>query len=288
VPLPKFALAGLALAALLVVERAPALFEEATEYTPEGTVSIPGLHIRLDGTGLAIVGHVSSVAHETILRDAVSKFDAATTVTFNLQEADMLPPGWGLVTELALRASLVTRFSATSVIPARVSIRGVTTNGEAWNAALARLENALLPGMRLDANVTRLESSASFESLCREQFDAALGGRSLEFAVGSSALGTAEHALLDSLLEIASDCPGWTVGIRANGDGPASVTANRRLAEARVQSLVDYFTSRGMPAGRIESLPLAGDAGNRARQIVFRMRIGEGAGGAVAADTPAP
>ncbi|HSD68355.1 MAG TPA: hypothetical protein VLB07_02325 [Woeseiaceae bacterium] len=276
--LARMVLIGLALAVQLSCARVAA----SSEVTGDSPVSLPEspyLSIKRDMSGISVSGQVSSVAHEAILRDVAAGNAPSSPVAFHLQHAEFLPPGWALVTELTLRAMLWTQFSAAEVTATGVSISGVTTDPASWNVARARLDASLLSGMRLDTRVIDVPSTADYTMLCRRQFDAVLKTRSLEFAVAASSLESGAEALLDGLIEAATDCPGAMISIRANGDGPASESgggsANRKLGEARLQAIVDYLIRHGLPATRIKSLIAADAAAPHARAVSFVVSFAE-------------
>jgi len=219
------------------------------------------MQIRRDASLIAVSGQVSSPAHEAILRDLLSRSDIATPVAFELHEVQISPPGWALVTELALRATLLTRFSQVTVDSAGVLIRGVTSEPLEWAAAIDRLRSALLPGMQLDTRVIELAPAPAFARLCQTQFDALTSKGSIGFAVGRAEITTRAQALLDGLIETATDCSGWQISIRAHGDGASA--GNTTLAELRAQSIVDYLTGHGLERQRIVATAETGSASNR-------------------------
>ncbi|MCI0516830.1 MAG: hypothetical protein L0Y45_03255 [Woeseiaceae bacterium] len=289
-------LIGFALAVQLSCTRVAASCEitgDSPESPPESLPESPYLFIKRDVSGISVAGQVSSVAHEAILRDVAARnAPSSSPVAFHLQQAEFLPPGWALVTELTLRAMLWTQFSEAEVTATGVSISGVTTDPASWNDARARLDASLLSGMRLDTRVIDVPSTADFTMLCRRQFDAVLKTRRLEFAVATSSLESGAEALLDGLIVAATDCPGAMISIRANGDGPASESgggssagsANRKLGEARLQAIVDYLIGHGLPATRIKSLAAADAAAPHARAVSFVVSFAE-ANDTGAADT---
>ncbi len=264
----RIVLLGIALVALLAVSREPASGHD-TGHSQTALPATPYLRIKRDVSGISVAGLVSSVAHEAILRDVVGRLAPAVAVTFEVRLAELPPPGWALVTELALRATLWTRFSEAEVTASGVSITGVTTDAEAWGDARSRLGLSLLAGTQLETRVIELRSLRDYESLCRQQFDAVLKTRTLEFPVAMSTLGSDAEALLDSLIETAADCPDARISIRASGDGPESVTANRMLAKARLQVVVDYLVGHGLLPARLDALPAADSEATRARPVSF-------------------
>jgi len=240
----------------------------------------PQLKIRVDSSSIVVAGVVSSAAHEAILQDAARRPDSSVDVYFDLQEASLMPPGWALITELALRLALLTRFSETTVSDSGVVMQGITADAVAWNRERARLEAALLPGMGIETRVVEVLPSPDFAELCRLQFKAILKNRSLTFAVASGDIEGNGHPLLDSLIEAAADCPSAVIGIQASGDGPASVAANRSLAEARAASIIEYMTTRGLPSERLHVIPAADTTGNRIRQAIITVSFSPAPDGA--------
>jgi hypothetical protein len=79
----------------------------------------------------------------------------------------------------------------------------------------------LLSGTQLETRVIEVPPIQDYQALCRQQFDAALQNRTLEFAIAKSTLESGAEALLDGLLEIVADCPDATILVRANADGDA-------------------------------------------------------------------
>jgi hypothetical protein len=236
-----------------------------------GSIGPPVITIHRDASGLSIAGEVSSSAHEAILRDLARLPENSAQAVFDIHEGLLTPPGWALVTEFALRAALLTNFSETSVTVDGVFIRGVTSDAREWTAGLARLEKALLPGMKLQSGVVSVAPADNFEALCRLAFDALTKDKPIEFAIASSAIGSNALSLLDGLVETAADCPGAIIGVRARGDGAESVTANRALGDARAASIADYLTKHGLDADRISLLSVGDRAVSRSPQVTFTL-----------------
>jgi hypothetical protein len=258
---------GITLAATFAADGMPVVDPSSLPSERE-TTTAPRMMIKRDASAVSLTGQISSVAHEVILRDVLSQRDSRMTVTIDLNGADRTPPGWALVTELALRAALWTQFSETLVTGEEISIRGITADPASWTTALAMLKKSLLPGMRLKTQVIEV-APVDFEGLCLRQFKAVLKNRKIEFGAGAAAIDSSAQSLLDSLIETAVDCPKAIIFVHANGDGPASVAGNRLLGKARAQSIVDYMTGRGVYPARLQMLPAESQSGEHPRQAFF-------------------
>lgn len=207
------------------------------------------MQIRRGASELEISGQTSSDAHEAILLDILEQQLSSSDVSTDFRRFELPPPGWALLTELGLRAVLLTRFSEASIDSGGITIRGVTDDPGAWQTAVKRLQSALLPGMQFENRVLELEPAPAFASLCRDRFAAAISKGPLEFAAGQSELKPDALSLLDSLIEAAADCSSWHINLRVAGDGAAE--NGDAIAAARAQSIVKYLTGRGLQPGRI-------------------------------------
>jgi hypothetical protein len=207
------------------------------------------MQIRRGASEFDISGQTSSDAHEVILRDILELQLPTSEISIDFRRSELPPPGWALLTELGLRAVLLTRFSESTIDSGGIVIRGVTDDPVAWNTAVKRLQSALLPGMQFENRVIELKPAPAFANLCRKQFAAAISKGPLEFAAGQAEIESDAQALLDSLNETAADCPSWHINVRVGGDGVPGNDAE--IADARAQSIVAYLTERGLPPNRI-------------------------------------
>ena len=237
------------------------------------------LTIEVLASSLEIRGIVSSVAHQAILNQTVLTLFPGKKASYALEIRPALPPGWALITDLSLRALAGTRSATASVTPTTLVIRGITSSGEQWLHAAARIERNLLPGMRFTHRVEEIRSQGSLNRQCIELFRTAQRGRRIEFARDEAALGTAALPLLDELVQIASDCPASSIRISGHTDSTGDETANRQLSQQRADAVAAYMIERGIPAQRIiasgvgSSQPLADEGSARARQLNRRIEI---------------
>lgn len=234
------------------------------------------MHMRRDVSDIAISGLVSSSGHEAILLEIIGRQESLTGASLDLSQADLSPPGWALLTELALQATLLTRFSETSIDESGVAIRGVTNDPQAWNAVLKQLQAALLPGMRLENRVLQFPQAGSFADLCRAQFAGAMEKGPLQFAPGQAEIDSQARALLDSLNETAADCARWQIKVRVHSDRSSS--AGGDLQAIRAQSIVDYLTGNGLDPQRIAIATDAASTPGRYGQADFLVSLAGGDG----------
>lgn len=237
------------------------------------------MQITVASTDVSISGAVSSAAHEGILKRTAALAFPEAGLRIDLQPGEQLPPGWALTTELTLKAMALAYSGQADIRADSIRIRGITTEPERWQAAVTRLEQHLLPGMQLDQEVLRLRQGVSHEESCRRQFSVALQDRRIDFATSSAEIGTASLPVLDSLLQIAVDCPAAVMRITGHTDDSGVAAANKNLSEARARTVATYMIERGIPAERIvavgkgASQPLAPNDSAANRQRNRRIEI---------------
>ncbi len=77
----------------------------------------------------------------------------------------------------------------------------------------------------------------------------------LVFARGQATLSEASHSILDELAEKLSSWPQYYVLVRANVGSRGDMSINRRIADQRVQSVLQYLQSKGVPVAKLKSVP---------------------------------
>lgn len=228
-----------------------------------------------------LVGDASSAAHESILRDTVRRYfskQVAASATFHLQPAST-PPGWALVTDLALRSLAATQSATAEISAGTVRIRGVTENSTEWRAAAERIERSLIPGMSLEDQVTRISADTTFADACRLQLQELGANRRVEFAATSHRLRPSSLAMLDAIAELSVDCSDFTLRVTGHTDATGNEAENRALSQARAQAVVAYLVGRGVPRSRAvaeglgSSEPVAEGASRRARRLNRRVEF---------------
>lgn len=263
-------LAGICVATL-AGGRAPAQGEPIAA-SPEFRIEVTGSHVRVSG-------HVSSFAHEAILRQTLLKRFAESEADVQLTVTPALPPGWALVTELALTAMAETSSGKAWIDPANIKIRGITSDESRWTAAVSRLVSNLLPAMQFTPQVAVIRRDGPLQRQCLELFRTAFRGRRIEFARSSAELRSSVSPVLDELVQIATDCPGSRIEVTGHTDASGDESGNLALSQARADAVAAYFIDAGIQSERLaatgvgSSEPLVQDDSARARQLNRRIDL---------------
>jgi OOP family OmpA-OmpF porin len=237
------------------------------------------LAIEVTRTHVSIRGIVSSVAHESILRQRVHTLYPDRTKSFELREQPALPPGWALISEITLRATNEIYSSTIEITPSGIHLRGIVDSAADWREELSQIEKNLLPGMRLDHELREINSTMSLERQCISLFRTAMRGRKIEFLRASAELGTSAIPLLDELMLIVADCPAATITITGHTDNTGNESGNLALSKARADAVAAYMVAGGISAERFttngagSSQPLVAEDTAQAHQLNRRIDI---------------
>ena len=189
----------------------------------------------MDADGLGIVGSASSAAHETILRETTRTIvgeAVADSLRVDMSVDVLTPPGWSLVTEMVLRAVLATRHATAEVTPAAIVIEGIAADADRWQAAIRRVDAALLAGMRLEHEVLTVDVRASYRTLCRRQFLQLARANRIQFFNSGAAINTDAYRTLDALVELAVQCPSLVIEVIGHTDSSGEEAVNLAISEA--------------------------------------------------------
>jgi OOP family OmpA-OmpF porin len=241
--------------------------------------SPPLLTFDVSRNHVVLSGDVSSVAHESILRQHVLTLFPQKTTSFNLNQRPALPPGWALISEMALRAVAQTYSSRTEITASGIQIRGITKNASTWQNELSRIEDRLLPGMGLEHEVSEISVTGSLDRQCVALFRSALRGRKIEFPPAGASLGTVAMPLLDELIQISADCPAASIAITGHTDKTGDESVNLALSKARAEAVAAYMAAGGIAMDRLtvegagSARPLVAQDSPRAYQQNRRIEI---------------
>lgn len=249
----------------------------------EGSIADkPSLSMSRDAAGLAVSGSASSDAHETILRETARSVlgdDTSESQSFDMSVDALTPPGWSLVTEMVLRALLTTSNASAEITPQAVAIEGISADADRWQAAMQRVDAALLDGMSLRQQVIAVDQQASYETLCRRQFLQIARDNRIRFFNSGSVINSDAYRSLDALVELSAQCPDLMIEVIGHTDSSGEEAANLAISEARAAAVVAYMESRGMPGHRLSargagsSRPLVTDANRNARRLNRRVEF---------------
>lgn len=236
------------------------LATQAATRSPEpetpGPQAVTRLAIERSGNKLQITGSASSQAHPTILRESVRQVlgdEAEDQLDLAMTHGMLTPPGWSLITEMVLRAVLVTRQATATVTADTVTVQGVTANVEQWEKAIRRVDAALLEQMHLDYDVVAVDSNDSYSTLCRRQFLQLARNNRIEFFNSGAKISSDAYRSLDAMVELAVQCPSLNIEVIGHTDKSGEEALNLAISKARAESVVTYMTGRGLPDRRLRS-----------------------------------
>jgi OOP family OmpA-OmpF porin len=232
---------------------------------------------------LVVRGAISSEANERILQRAALDYFADDQRTLVLTQQQSLPPRWALITEIALTSLAPLSVFDATIRSDEIRIKGIADSGEQVAQLLKRIGRVLPPDMRFQHNIQVIQQDQSFERLCQKRFDTATHDRWIRFDNSGKSVTTDSYPLLDTLVEIAFDCPGTYFTVTGYSDDRGEPAVNLALSLERAQSAMGYMQDKGVPADRLKAIGLgtANPVGTNAtatgrrlnRRLEFSMKI---------------
>lgn len=127
---------------------------------------------------------------------------------------------------------------------------------------------------------------ADLNQLCTTMFAAINNGdahQQIRFRLSSAEIGTASYAMLDRLVEFASDCPQTSIEVTGHTDDTGNAHSNQELSMRRARAVADYLLRHGVAERKLivrgagSSEPLADNATKlgrkKNRRIEFTLRL---------------
>jgi OOP family OmpA-OmpF porin len=86
---------------------------------------------------------------------------------------------------------------------------------------------------------------------CQSKVDAAINGKTIEFALGSASITAGSTPLIDGVAEALGPCAGVTVEVAGHTDASGAAAANQTLSQNRAEAVVAALVAKGVPAARL-------------------------------------
>jgi OOP family OmpA-OmpF porin len=101
---------------------------------------------------------------------------------------------------------------------------------------------------------TQAETASISSEACETRFNVISTAGAVYFKTGNAELDSKSEPILQSIADIAKRCPAVNIQVAGHTDSNGDKDANRRLSEARAQTVVSFLVQRGVAATRIEAV----------------------------------
>jgi OOP family OmpA-OmpF porin len=227
---------------------------------------------------LLLRGTTVSDTHEgALLQLAADHFDGFDTQT-DFSAGIVLDSDWESASIQSLFTLAAMRSGEAVIRDHSISIRGVTSNVEAYAARLERLREILADNFVVDADVLTIGQASAAGESCERVFSQ-LTIEPIAFRKSSAAIRSASLVTLDRITEFAHDCQHTVITITGHTDATGDESWNRQLSFIRAQAVATHLIGRGVdPArltvsGRGSSEPVADNSTVRGRELNRRIEF---------------
>ena len=91
-------------------------------------------------------------------------------------------------------------------------------------------------------------------AICQNKFKEILQSEKIKFAYNKADIKSSSHNLLNSLVEVAKECPNELVVISGYTDSDGSESYNKRLSTNRASAVRAYLINKGIPSKRLKAI----------------------------------
>jgi OmpA-OmpF porin, OOP family len=89
---------------------------------------------------------------------------------------------------------------------------------------------------------------------CNKDFDTAMDGKAINFAIGKAVIAADSAALIDSLAKVATTCGTFKIEVAGHTDKTGDAAANKALSQARAAAVVAALAAKGVPAAQMTAV----------------------------------
>lgn len=248
--------AGMPLLILLLGALASATIDDGA--APQG---LPGrqlpplataeLRVTLGRAALSVAGTSASPDHETAIRARVHELFPESRTELQFVPGIVTPAHWAATSTALLELLPLAQSAGLLLDTDGVVFDAVSVEAAQLETELAKLRDALPPGLAVTAHVTAIEIGAGQADPCRQMF-AAVAAAPIEFAPASAELRPASFGALDRLVEFGWECPDTRLRVTGHTDSVGEADSNTALSSSRARAVADYLVARGVAAERID------------------------------------
>ena len=190
-------------------------------------VLIPGLRIRVDGTGDS-----TNVTAKSIT------FDASDLQTAQMIQAGLHPTAEQVAANQKNIATNQQDIAANQQATA-TNATNIAANQQATAANKADIEKNIAD---IEANTKRFSELGDYELK---------GQGSINFKTGSAKIAPEDQARLADLAQKAKDQTGYIIEVQGYADSTGNAAMNTKLSQSRAQAVIDYLVQHGVPIRHI-------------------------------------
>ena len=122
------------------------------------------------------------------------------------------------------------------------------------NLGAVRLGSTVVNVPETETMPKKVHASVSKAAICQNKFKELLRSEKIQFAYNKANIKSSSHNLLNSLVEVAKECPNELVVISGYTDSDGSESYNKRLSANRASAVRAYLINKGIPSKRLKAI----------------------------------
>ena len=227
---------------------------------------------------LLIGGTSTSTAHEAALVQLAAEHFGDYELQTLFHPGVIVVEHWEAATNRLLYAIAALGSAEAEMDRRSISIRGVTSDVDAFAARVEILRKELPENVQLNTDVLVVRSAVSFDELCERAFSEVVL-QPVSFRQSSAEIRRRSFVTLDRITNFAHDCQDITIAITGHTDASGDESWNRQLSRARAQAVADHIVQRGIDPQRLivsglgSSVPVADNSTAQGRELNRRIEF---------------
>lgn len=208
-----------------------------------------------DASGLVTLeGEAPDDPSRTRLVDTARQIYAGSSIADHMKIVGASPEPWMSATRIALEQLARLRRGDVSISAKQLTIKGATDNEQVAKDIRSVLSTDLPPGFKGTDAITVMTAEEKAADSCQSLMRQTTAKGMINFERAKADLTPDSTQTLKDLVEIANECPAFSIQIEGHTDAEGTNERNQKLSDRRAQAVADFLARNGVDAKRLTTV----------------------------------
>jgi OOP family OmpA-OmpF porin len=208
-----------------------------------------------DASGLVTLeGEAPDDPSRTRLVDTARQIYAGSSIADHMKIVGASAEPWMSATRIALEQLARLRRGDVSLSAKELTIKGATDNEQVAKDIRSVLSTDLPPGLKGTDAITVMTAEEKAADSCQSLMRQTTAKGMINFERAKADLTPDSTQTLKDLVEIANECPAFSIQIEGHTDAEGTNERNQKLSDRRAQAVADFLARNGVDAKRLTTV----------------------------------